>query len=175
MVRQKSWLLLADFEEDMPPTLLSRSGFSSGLRHPSCIMPLSGRLVTSLFHMNIYHQLRARIQTNLLRIAALSCFCLFAVPFSSFAQCNSDPAAYSPGLTVILSENVAEGSLQHAIACATAAVFSPVSDMAGSAPRDLARSDQAQPPQEQTTPPAREPGAPSLPDLFPPSQTKPSA
>lgn len=141
-------------------------------------MPFSGRFVTRLLHMYIYDEIRARIQTNLLRIAAFSCFCVFAVPFSSFAQPNSDPAAaYSPRLATIPSGNVAQASLQHSVACATVAVFSPVSYMAGSAPEHLAPvafcPDQAQgSPQDQTKPPAGKPTAPSLPDLFPSSQTQ---
>lgn len=132
-------------------------------------MPLSGRFLTRLFHMNIYDEIRARIQMNLLRIAVVSCFCVFAFPAVA--------AAYSRGLATIPSGNAAEASLQRSVACATVAVFSPVSYMAESAPEDLAPvafpRDQAQAsPQDQTKPPAGKPAAPSLPDLFPPSQTQ---
>jgi hypothetical protein len=88
---------------------------------------LSGRFMTTLLHRNICDNIRALMQTNLLRIAALICFCVFAAPFSSFAQFNSDPAAYSQSLATIPSGNAAQASLQHAVACATMAAFSPVS------------------------------------------------
>lgn len=133
--------------------------------------------MTRLSHTNIYHDLRAPIQMDVLRIAALSCFCLLAVPFSSFAQFNSDSAAYSQTPATISSGNAAEVSLQHAIASATLAAFSPAPPMARSAREYLApvafSPDQAQGnPQDQTAPPAGKPETPSLPDLFPPTQTQ---
>jgi hypothetical protein len=118
------------------------------------------------------------MQTNLLRIAALSCFCVFAAPFSSFARFNDDPTAASlQNLETIPSGNTAEASLQHAVACATVAAFSPVSSMRGSEPEYLAHvafcPDQAQgSSQDQTKPPPGKSAAPSLPDLFPPNQTQ---
>ncbi len=116
--------------------------------------------------------------TNLLRIAALSCFCVFAAPLSLFAQSNSDSAApYSQTLAATPSGNAAEASLEHAVACATVGAFSPVSSMAGSAPEYLEPvafcPDQAQGnPQDQSKPAAGQPAPPSLPDLFPPNQTQ---
>ena len=133
--------------------------------------------MTRLLDTNIYGDLGAPRRANLLRIAVLSCFCLFAAPFSSFAQFNSDSAAYLQAPATIPSGNAAEASLQHAVASATLAAFSPVPSMARSAPQYLAPAafypDQAQgSPQDQTTPPAGKPEAPSLPDLFPPNQTQ---
>lgn len=120
------------------------------------------------------------MQTNLPRIVALSCFCLLAAPFSSLAQFNSDTAASPESMAPISSSNAAEASLQHAVACATMAAFSPAWSMAGSEPtylEDLACSpDQAQGnTQDQTKPPSSKPAAPSLPDLFPPAQTQGNA
>jgi hypothetical protein len=137
--------------------------------------PLSGPVMTGLLHMDIYDDLRSSMQTSLLRIAVLSCFCVLAAPFSSFAQSNSDStAAYSQA--PIPSGNAAEASLEHAVASAIAAAFSPVSSVAGSAPEYLAPvafwPDQTQErTQDQTKPPAN-PAPPSLPDLFPSNQTQ---
>ncbi len=125
-------------------------------------------------HMNIHHD-GACGQTNSLRIAALTCLCVFGVPFSSFAQLNGNSAAASsPTPVTIESGNAAEASLQHAVARATLAAFSPPSSRA---PERLAPAafypDQAQgSPQDQTSPSAQKPAAPSLPDLFPPNQTQ---
>jgi hypothetical protein len=113
-----------------------------------------------------------------MRIAVLSCFCVFAAPFSSFAQFDNDPTAASlQNLATIPSGNAAKASLQHAVACATAAAFSPVSSMAGRQPEYLASvafcPDQAHGnSQDQSKPPAGKPAAPSLPDLFPTNQTQ---
>lgn len=140
--------------------------------------PLWGRSITKVLHMNIYDDIKATMQTNLPRIAALSCFCVFADPFSLFAQFNHDPTAASLQLlATIPSGNAAEASLQHAVACATVAAFSPVSFMAASEPEYLASGpDQAQGnSQDQSNPPAGKPAAPSLPDLFPPNQTQANA
>lgn len=138
---------------------------------------LSGRFMTRLLRRKICDNIGGPMQTNLLGIAALSCFCAVAAPCSSFAQLNSDPAAYSQSLATIPSGNAAKASLQHAVACATMAAFSPVWSMAGSAPEYLAPvafcPGQAQgSSQDQTKPPAGKPSAPSLPDLFPPNQTQ---
>jgi hypothetical protein len=136
-----------------------------------------------LLHMNIYDHIKTKtcMQTNWLRVTALSCFCVLAAPFSSFAQFNNDPTAASlQNLATIPSFNAAVAPLQDAVACATLGAFSPVSSMAGSEPEYLASvafcPDQAQGnSQDQTKPPAGKPEAPSLPDLFPPNQTQANA
>jgi len=121
------------------------------------------------------------MQMNLLRMVALSCFCLFAAPFSSFAQFSNDiTAAPLENIATIPSGNAAEASLQRAVACATVAAFSPAWSMAGSEPRYLKDvafcPDQEQEnAQAQTKPPVGKPAAPSLPDLFPPNQTQANA
>lgn len=121
------------------------------------------------------------MQTNLLRIIALSYFCLFASPFPSFAQFNNDTTAASlESLTTTPSGNAAEASLQRAVASAAMAAFSPAWSVAGSKSKYLDEvafdPDQAQGnPQDQTKPPAGKPAAPSLSDLFPPSQTQANA
>lgn len=74
---------------------------------------------------------------------------------------------------MISSSNAAEASLQRAVACAAVAAFSPAWSGAGSESTYLEDMDQAQgTSQDQTKPPAGKPAAPSLPDLFPPSQTQ---
>ncbi len=136
--------------------------------------------MTRLLHLNVYDCIQARIQTNVLRIAALCCFCAFAAPFSLFAQFNLDPAApYPQRVATTPSGNAADASLRHAVACSAVAAFSPVSFMPGNAPGTLAPlafcPDQTQgSPQDQTEPPAGKPTPPSVPDLFPPNATQPN-
>lgn len=120
------------------------------------------------------------MQTNLLRMTALTCLSLFAAPFPSSAQFNGNTrAAYLESLAAISSGNAAEASLQHAVACAIMADFPPSLSEAGSEPKYLEHAaffpHQVQGnPQDQNKPPASKPTAPSLPDLFPPNQTQPN-
>ncbi|HEY3940093.1 MAG TPA: hypothetical protein VGL97_21885 [Bryobacteraceae bacterium] len=121
------------------------------------------------------------MQRNLLRLVALTWSCLLTAPLSGFAQFDNDTAATSLEKTATIpSGNAAEAALQRAVTCATAAAFSPALPTAGSESKyleDVAYcTDQAQGnPQSQTKPPASKPAAPSLPDLFPQSQTQPNA
>ncbi len=121
------------------------------------------------------------MQRHLLRLVALTCSCLLGAPLSSSAQFNNNTTAASlENATTISSGNAAEASLQRAVACAMVAAFSPAFSTAGSEPNYLEEDvaycpDQSQGnPQNQTNPPASKPAAPSLPDLFPPSQTQPN-
>jgi hypothetical protein len=121
------------------------------------------------------------VQTNFLRIVALTCSCLFTAPFSSFAQSTSDTTAVgSENIGTLENSNAAAASLQRAVADATIAVFSSSALMPRSERtylKDAAFSpDQAQGgTQAQKKPSATNPQAPSLPDLFPSSQTQGNA
>ncbi len=148
------------------------------------------------------------MQTNLLRIVVSIYSCLFAAPFSSFAQFNNETtsapsgnmatmwcAAWqsnersadgqgaieleaSTGPVTMPSSNAAAASLQRAVACAMEAAFSRPWSMDGNEPTQLENvaSSQVQgSAQDQSKPPANNPRAPSLPDLFPPDQTQGNA
>ncbi|MGH9343529.1 MAG: hypothetical protein ACRD19_07205 [Terriglobia bacterium] len=81
------------------------------------------------------------MQAALLRVAALTCSCLLAVPFSTYGQPISDPGA-----------NAAAPALRRAVASAVAVAFSPSFEYQASA-------------RNQTASPPSSPAAPSLKDL----------
>jgi hypothetical protein len=101
---------------------------------------------------------------------ALACLCLLSAPFLSFAETDNDTAtAPLEDRSPALSTNAATASLDRALARAVVAEFSPWSSVF--AP-DEAQGD----PQDQTKPPATNPGAPTLEDLgLSPDQTRGSA
>lgn len=109
---------------------------------------------------------------------ALACSYLFTASVSSFAQSNNDPLASDAEM--ISSGNAASASLQRAFARAMMSALLVPEAMTGREARYLANwgfsPDQAQEStQEQAKPPANKPAAPSLPDLFPPSETRGNA
>jgi hypothetical protein len=94
-----------------------------------------------------------------LRTGALACLCLLSIPFLSFAQTDNDPtAAPLEDSATAPSTNAAAASLDRALARAVVAEFSPLNSVFSP---DEAQGD----PQDQTKPPATNPGAPTLEDL----------
>jgi hypothetical protein len=105
---------------------------------------------------------------NRLRTGALACLCLLSAPFLSLAQTDNDTTAVPlEDRASAASTNVAETSLDRALARAVVAEFSPLSF----------DSDQAQGnPPDQAKPPAADPAPPTLEDLgLSPAQTQGSA
>src|SRR5579863_7970991 len=108
-----------------------------------------------------------------LRTGALACLCLLSAPFLSLAQTDKDTiAAPLEDRAIAAPTNVAEASLDRALARAVAAEFSPFSsdsDQAQGNPPDQTKQDQ-------TKPPAASPAPPTLEDLgLSPAQTQGSA
>src|ERR1700675_2613790 len=103
------------------------------------------------------------MRTVLLKTVVLACSCLFTASFPSLAKTNGDTAAAAPeDTTTAPSHNVAEASLQSAVARAIKAAFSPtgfVAEAEPAYPEEVAFfPDQAQGnPQQQTQPPATNP------------------
>jgi hypothetical protein len=118
------------------------------------------------------------MKTELLRRVALACFFLLTAPLSSSAQSdNNTIATESRNAATLDSSNVAARSLQRALAEATTALAWPSPFTPGNELKDEAYSPaQSQGnTQDQKKAPTANPQAPSLPDLFPPSQTQGSA
>lgn len=130
--------------------------------------------MTGLFHKNAEDNIGARLRTSVLKTAALSCVFLAAMPSLCFAQLSNDRVTtYSQNPAIIHFENAAESSLQDGGLYTAIAAYSPVEPMAEvSAEYWAPFADQTQAsPQGQTTPPVGKTAVPSLPDLFPTSQT----
>lgn len=120
------------------------------------------------------------MQTNVLRIAALSCFCAFAAPFSLFAQASNDLAAASlRNSAIIPSSNTGPASLLNSVPSGAVAASSVSLIHWSAAPYVTSAAFFPGWAQEnssdQTKPPTASPAAPSLPDLFPSNQTQPNA
>jgi hypothetical protein len=102
-----------------------------------------------------------------LRTTALACLCLLSAPFLSFAQTDHDAAeGPSDDSATASSINVAASSLDGALARAVTADFSPLSSV-------FIPDETQGNPQDQSKPPATNPGAPTLEDLgLSPDQTR---
>jgi hypothetical protein len=108
-----------------------------------------------------------------LRTGALACLCLLSAPFLSLAQTDNDTTAapLEDGASAAPT-NVAEASLDRALARAVVAEFSPFSfdsDQTQGNPQNQTKQDQTQPP-------ATNPAPPTLEDLgLSPAQTQGNA
>jgi hypothetical protein len=117
------------------------------------------------------------MKTESLRSVATACFCLLAAPLSSFAQSDSNTiATESRNPATVDSSNASAPSLQRALAQATTALAWPSLTPANELNDGASSQVQAQGnTQDQKKPSTANPQAPSLPDLFPPSQTQGNA
>ncbi len=121
------------------------------------------------------------MQLEVLRLLSLACFCVVAIPPSSFGQLTDVPAS-SLVETATTFPDSADAFLQYASDASDFGMLTQVEAW----PNDLAElffSDQKptttdkQPrssPQDQTGGAGNRPGTPSLPELFPPSETQPN-
>lgn len=123
------------------------------------------------------------MRLEFLRLVSLACFCVVAIPLLSFGQLNAIPA--SPLVkSATTSPDGADAFLRDVFDASGLGLFPWVSTQDEPAPNDVAEaffSDQNQttpgnqpqsPPQDRPKGANGQTGTPSLPDLFPPSETQ---